>query len=76
MSNVNSYSNEDMAKIITVAIFGYVTGVTKVPLIDEQLKNLYEGTLAHLEEGGLLEEFIEIYDSKLYDEVQEELKDV
>jgi hypothetical protein len=73
MSKQYTFSEEDLAKIITVTIFGYNVGTGKNPLDAAQRDLLYKATLEQIKEGGFLEELVTIYDNNFFDKVEEEV---
>jgi hypothetical protein len=73
MSKPQTYTPEEMSKIITVAIFGYVYGLDKNVLSKTQIKDLYDVTLEHINEGGFTEDLINIYDNDFFTEVTKQL---
>lgn len=69
-------TDEELSKVITVAIFGYGTAFLKGNFSEEELKKLYDSTLESIQEGGFAEEFIQAYDKHLFPTLKAEIKKV
>lgn len=74
MRNHHVLTNEQLAKFTTVAIHGFVSAITNIPMHKDRIKPLYEATLSSIQEGGFVEELIEVYDNDLFDKLVEEFK--
>lgn len=72
MTKKMELSEEEVAKVISVAIFGYICGVENRELTQEQVKHIYESTLESIKDGGFIEELITVYDESLFDELKQE----
>jgi len=74
MTKQLTISEEELAKIISIAIFGYNAGVNSIFLTHEQIRFLYDSTLESIKEGGFIEELILAYDKDLFDEMKEQIE--
>lgn len=53
-------SEQEMANIIVSAVVGYTIGVMKTKLSIKQIEFLQEVTLESIQEGGFIEELIDV----------------
>lgn len=72
MTKQLTFSEEELAKVIAVAIFGYIAGVENREITQEQVKHICESTLESIKDGGFIEELIQVYDKDLFDELKQE----
>lgn len=69
MTNLITLTEEELSKVISVAILGFVGGVMHQP-IPIKLKDLHEATVTSIQEG-MHDELIQSYDAIIADEENE-----